>query len=159
MIYSYFNDTGPTDSASFSFINTDDFPLPAPYPSKPIIIPTMKTTATLFLLLSLSLSCFAQLNRTTISIPMRDGKNLAADLYLPNNTDSFPTILIQTPYSKGTFPLSWVVGRCSVGRFGCGRRKNQVILSHGYTRLRLGDVVTLVGSLESLENTRLRVEI
>ncbi len=38
------------------------------------------------------------------------------------------------------------------------KRKNQMIISHGYTRLRLCDVVTLVGSHESLENTRLRFE-
>jgi len=38
------------------------------------------------------------------------------------------------------------------------KRKNQMLISHGYTRLRQGDVVTLVGSLESLENTRLRFE-
>ncbi|HAW51224.1 MAG TPA: potassium transporter TrkA [Flavobacteriales bacterium] len=37
-------------------------------------------------------------------------------------------------------------------------RKNQVIISHGYTRLRIGDIVTLVGSRKSLEETRLRFE-
>lgn len=35
-------------------------------------------------------------------------------------------------------------------------RRNQVIISHGYTRLRLGDVVTVVGSPESLEDVVLQ---
>ncbi len=37
-------------------------------------------------------------------------------------------------------------------------RKEQVIISHGYTRLRLGDIVTLVGTFESLENIRFKLE-
>ena len=35
-------------------------------------------------------------------------------------------------------------------------RKNQMIISHGYTRLRLGDVVTIVGEEDSLEKIKLR---
>ncbi len=37
------------------------------------------------------------------------------------------------------------------------RRTGQMIISHGYTRLRIGDVVTLVGSIESLNNVTLRL--
>lgn len=37
-------------------------------------------------------------------------------------------------------------------------RKEQVIISHGYTRLRIGDIVTLVGTVESLENVRFKLE-
>jgi Trk K+ transport system NAD-binding subunit len=37
-------------------------------------------------------------------------------------------------------------------------RGAQMIISHGYTRLRMNDIVTLVGSSESLENVRLRFE-
>jgi Trk K+ transport system NAD-binding subunit/Kef-type K+ transport system membrane component KefB len=37
-------------------------------------------------------------------------------------------------------------------------RKDQMIISHGYTRLRLGDVVTIVGSKESLEKMTLLFE-
>lgn len=37
-------------------------------------------------------------------------------------------------------------------------RKDQMIISHGYTRLRLGDVVTIVGSKESLEKMMLMFE-
>ena len=37
-------------------------------------------------------------------------------------------------------------------------RKGQVLISHGYTRLRLGDFVTLVGTKESVENVRFKLE-
>ncbi|RMG44132.1 MAG: potassium transporter TrkA [Candidatus Dadabacteria bacterium] len=37
------------------------------------------------------------------------------------------------------------------------RRRGQMLLSHGYTRLRLGDQVTIVGSTESLELVRARI--
>ena len=37
-------------------------------------------------------------------------------------------------------------------------RKGQVIISHGYTRLRLGDIVTLVGTKESVDNVRFKLE-
>ncbi len=62
------------------------------------------------------------MDRQSIWIPMRDGKKLAADLYLPDDHepgDRWPTILIQTPYNKfffrfGNLPLetddyAWVV--------------------------------------------------
>lgn len=41
-------------------------------------------------------------------VPMRDGVQLATDVYLPkpsNGTASWPTILIRTPYSKSGVPL------------------------------------------------------
>ena len=38
------------------------------------------------------------------------------------------------------------------------KRKGIVVLSHGYTRLRMGDIVTLVGSNDSLEKVFLRFE-
>jgi predicted acyl esterase len=34
------------------------------------------------------------------AIPMRDGKTLAADLYLPKRPGAYPALLIQTPYSR-----------------------------------------------------------
>ena len=37
-------------------------------------------------------------------------------------------------------------------------RGEHPIISHGYTRLRLGDIVTLVGSPESLEKVRLNLQ-
>jgi uncharacterized protein len=44
-----------------------------------------------------------QLNPTEISIPMRDGQSLGADLYLPASGQSYPTVLIQTPYNKNFY--------------------------------------------------------
>jgi Trk K+ transport system NAD-binding subunit len=38
------------------------------------------------------------------------------------------------------------------------KRKGNVVLSHGYTRLRIGDIITVVGSNESLEKVLLRFE-
>lgn len=48
----------------------------------------------------LSSQALAQLDWEVIQIPMRDGRNLFADLYLPNDTDTFPVVLVQTPYGK-----------------------------------------------------------
>ncbi|MDQ7778224.1 MAG: CocE/NonD family hydrolase [Planctomycetota bacterium] len=57
-----------------------------------------------------------------IEIPMRDGKSLAADVYLPPKPGKYPAVLIQTPYNKknmgapisGTDSKSGDVGRGSV---------------------------------------------
>jgi len=38
------------------------------------------------------------------------------------------------------------------------KRRGEIIISHGYTRLRVGDIVSVVGSAESLEKIRLRFE-
>ena len=38
------------------------------------------------------------------------------------------------------------------------KRKDHIIISHGYTRLRLGDVITLVGSEKSLEDIMFKFE-
>ncbi len=38
------------------------------------------------------------------------------------------------------------------------KRNNQLIVSHGYTRLRIGDIMTLVGAKESLEAVELKFE-
>ena len=37
-------------------------------------------------------------------------------------------------------------------------RKGQIVISHGFTRLRLGDIVTLVGRKESVDNVRFKLE-
>ena len=37
-------------------------------------------------------------------------------------------------------------------------RGDHPIISHGYTRLRLGDIVTMVGSNESLDKVRLNLQ-
>jgi Trk K+ transport system NAD-binding subunit len=38
------------------------------------------------------------------------------------------------------------------------KRKGQLIVSHGYTRLRLGDIITLVGSEKSLEDLKFKFD-
>jgi putative CocE/NonD family hydrolase len=35
-----------------------------------------------------------------VKVPMRDGVNLSADIYLPDATGPFPTVLMRTPYSN-----------------------------------------------------------
>lgn len=52
----------------------------------------------------------AQLSWETVSIPMSDGEELSADVYLPNEEDTFPVVLIQTPYDKSTFNLALPLG-------------------------------------------------
>ena len=49
----------------------------------------------------MSLTTLGQLlNPMVDSIAMRDGKKLAADIYLPNSAGTFPVILVQTPYNR-----------------------------------------------------------
>ena len=38
------------------------------------------------------------------------------------------------------------------------KRRGHPIISTGYTRLRLGDTLTIIGSVESIEQVRLRIE-
>ena len=45
----------------------------------------------------------AQLNPLVDSIPMSDGKKLAADIYIPSGITQGPVILIQTPYNRQLF--------------------------------------------------------
>lgn len=57
-------------------------------------------------------SAFAQLTPTydDISIPMRDGEVLSADVYIPAGADSCEVILIQTPYNKNLYELGMPLG-------------------------------------------------
>lgn len=57
------------------------------------------------LLLAASAPALSHL-RLPAEIPMRDGKNLAADVYLLATSGRWPAILIQTPYDKRQF---WLV--------------------------------------------------
>src|SRR5260221_14715105 len=50
----------------------------------------------------------------TATIPMRDGKALAADVYRPRGGDRRPAILIQTPYNKRLMRPWWA----GVGQYG-----------------------------------------
>lgn len=53
-------------------------------------------------------------NFSEISIPLRDGKALSADLYLPELTGKYPTILIITPYNRKLFRTITVASMKSV---------------------------------------------
>jgi predicted acyl esterase len=55
---------------------------------------------------------FGQLTPTfdEISIPMRDGEVLSADVYIPAGADSCEVILIQTPYDKNMFANALPMG-------------------------------------------------
>ncbi|MDX2249209.1 MAG: CocE/NonD family hydrolase [Bacteroidia bacterium] len=73
----------------------------------------MKYVLRLILALNLLYGGFSSaqiLNPIVVDIPMRDGKTLKADVYLPNTTDTFPTILIQTPYSRVLYRLNLPLG-------------------------------------------------
>ena len=43
--------------------------------------------------------------RLDVKVPMRDGVNLSADIYLPKASGKFPAVLMRTPYSNNTDPM------------------------------------------------------
>lgn len=61
------------------------------------------TTILLLSFLSALLPAQARTNYFPISIPTRDNKVLAADLYTLDTTKALPVILIQTPYNKNIY--------------------------------------------------------
>jgi predicted acyl esterase len=44
---------------------------------------------------------------TAVRIPMRDGKSLAADIYVPKGGGKFPVVLVQTPYDRKLLRRHW----------------------------------------------------
>lgn len=62
----------------------------------------MKAVFTAIILSLLLQAGYSQITLQPIvdSIPMRDGKKLAADIYLPDSVNKFPVILIMTPYNR-----------------------------------------------------------
>ncbi len=63
----------------------------------------MKTLIILLFVMTFS-QLFGLMTPTqVVMIPMRDGKTLAADIYIPNTITNGSTILIQTPYNKNNF--------------------------------------------------------
>lgn len=63
----------------------------------------MKTLIILLFVMTFS-QLFGLMTPTqVVMIPMRDGKTLAADVYIPNTITNGSTILIQTPYNKNNF--------------------------------------------------------
>ncbi len=45
----------------------------------------------------------AAVTRQTVQIPLRDGRSLGADIYLPAAVGTWPAVIIQTPYNKNRF--------------------------------------------------------
>lgn len=62
------------------------------------------------LVLVIATSLAAQLNWLETNIPMSDGQSLKADIYIPENWTTGPTILIQTPYNKNLYRLNLPLG-------------------------------------------------
>jgi predicted acyl esterase len=58
--------------------------------------------------------------RKDIEVPMRDGKALAADLYLPPKPGKYPCVLVQTPYNKKHLGTPIAVGDDRSGEVGRG---------------------------------------
>jgi predicted acyl esterase len=53
---------------------------------------------------------FALLTPVTDSIPMKDGRKLAADIYIPSGMSQAPVILVQTPYNRLLYRLGLPLG-------------------------------------------------
>lgn len=72
----------------------------------------MSKSLLLLVLCFIGWNTFSQLMTPTqvVSIPMRDGKSLAADVYIPSGCTDCPTILIQTPYNKNLFRIGLPLG-------------------------------------------------
>jgi putative CocE/NonD family hydrolase len=53
---------------------------------------------------------------TDIAVPMRDGKVLSADVWLPKTQGQFPTLVYRTPYGKHNAPKEWTTFAAAVKR-------------------------------------------
>ncbi|MDD2635007.1 MAG: CocE/NonD family hydrolase [Bacteroidales bacterium] len=70
----------------------------------------MKNFCVLVFLVSTSFAISQPLSPIEVSIEMRDTKQIAADVYIPDGGFSRPTILIQTPYNKFFYRYSLPLG-------------------------------------------------
>lgn len=64
----------------------------------------------LLLALLLARPGFALLTPVVDSIPMKDGRKLAADIYIPSGMSQGPVILIQTPYNRLLYRFGLPIG-------------------------------------------------
>ncbi|NUN48670.1 MAG: CocE/NonD family hydrolase [Candidatus Brocadiae bacterium] len=55
-----------------------------------------------------------------VALPMRDGKSLAADIYLPAKEGTYPCVLIQTPYNKTLMGTVMTLANVPGGETGRG---------------------------------------
>src|SRR4051812_22746090 len=60
----------------------------------------MNKTFFVLVICLLTRQAFGQLSPIADSIPMSDGKKLAADIYIPSGISQGPVILVQTPYNR-----------------------------------------------------------
>jgi predicted acyl esterase len=69
-----------------------------------------RTLLSVLFLVTCATAALSQPDRhRAITIPTRDGKTLAADLYASDTTVAKPTILIQTPYNKNLYRLAILI--------------------------------------------------
>jgi uncharacterized protein len=72
--------------------------------SAPTYPVTMLATISLLILLAWASTAVAQTpapaNKQTVMVPMRDGINLATNIYLPEGDGPWPVVLTRTPYNK-----------------------------------------------------------
>jgi len=61
-------------------------------------------------LIFINLGYSQSLVQTVDSIPMRDGKKLAADIYIPSTPGQYPVILVQTPYNRLYYRINQPLG-------------------------------------------------
>src|ERR1043165_1917923 len=73
-------------------------------------LPTMKTKLLLLPFLFTSFYSFAILTPQVASIPISDGRKLAADVYIPSGMVSGPVILVQTPYNRLLYRVGLPLG-------------------------------------------------
>jgi predicted acyl esterase len=66
----------------------------------------MKSKIFIFFMLGFTSLAYSQLKPVVDSIPMSDGRKLAADIYIPKGMSSGPVILIQTPYNRQLMRLT-----------------------------------------------------
>ena len=57
--------------------------------------------------------------RLDVKIPMRDGVNLSADIYLPRAAGKFPTVLMRTPYSNNIDAMIEKARRLANSGYAC----------------------------------------
>jgi uncharacterized protein len=63
-----------------------------------------------------------------VAIPMRDGKSLAADVYLPEKEGKYPCVLIQTPYNKRNMGTVMTLENVPAGETGRGAASDMRVL-------------------------------
>ncbi len=83
----------------------------------------------LFLLLALPLAAEDwRAEMKDLQIPMRDGKSLAADVYLPAKEGKYPCVLIQTPYNKRNMGAVMALDGTAIGETGRGAASDMRVM-------------------------------